>query len=259
MNFDFLTDWQFWSSLVAFLALGLSQAPPVRLWFKESNLDLEVQSSIYLSHLIGIQFFQVYVSLINTGGRSVRVRDIQLSVTRTGQESMTFPIQGLFQKRDDNQSVFFVPFTSRPGDEWAYICNFSPVPTREQERQFREAKSALQANINDKIRIRDNVGQMAGGINVPIRSGMVEADENLVTPFKEHFEQNFSMVVGEYQMTVTVVTDKVSASKDYDFTVFESDETDLRNIVNDYKFGTWITWDDPNKSKFIRIPIREAK
>lgn len=256
----FLSDWTFWSFVAAGAAVLLSQLPPVRLWFMKAKLEFEIQSVVYLSHNIGHPIFQVYVSLINTGGRSVRIHDIQLSITRTEQQTSTLPIQGYFQNRDDKQSIFFVPFASRPGGEWAHTCIFSPDTTREQERHYRRAKSALQTNINDKILVRNSVEKMAavGGANLPVRGGLVEADENALAPFTELFDQTFSMVVGEYRMTVTAVTDKLNISNQYDFTIFESDETDLRDIVKDYKFGKWITWDDVVESKFLRIPIRET-
>ena len=119
----FISDWTFWSFVVAATAVGLSQAPPIRLWFKKPRLDLEIQSSIYLSHLIGIQLFQVFVSLINTGGRTVRVRDIRLVVARTGQEPTTLPISGVFLKPEAARSVLFVPFTLRAADEWMHNCH----------------------------------------------------------------------------------------------------------------------------------------
>lgn len=101
------------------------------------------------------------------------------------------------------------------------------------------------------MRTRDGVPLSVGG-------GLIEADEEFVTPFRENFAQNFSLVAGEYQMTVTVVADSVNISNNYSFTLFESDENDLRNIVDDYKFGTWIYFDDSTKTKFFRIPLRET-
>lgn len=260
MKLDFLTNWQFWSSVAAFGALALSQLPPVRLWFKKPSLLLEIQSSIYVTHQIGIPFLQIYVSLINTGGRPVRVREIRLSVSRTGQEPITLPIQGVFSKPNDSQAVFFVPISIRPGGEWNANCNFFASTTREQERQFREAKSALQLNIYNKVQTRRNLEQMRtrDGVPLPVGDGLIEADEEFVTPFRENFAQNFSLVAGEYQMTVTVVADSVNISNNYSFTLFESDENDLRNIVDDYKFGTWIYFDDSTKTKFFRIPLRET-
>ena len=46
-------DWTFWSAVVAFLALVLSQLPPLHILFRRAKLDAEGHSQMRITHNIG--------------------------------------------------------------------------------------------------------------------------------------------------------------------------------------------------------------
>jgi hypothetical protein len=108
---SFYLDWQFWSAVVALLALALSQLPPVYLWFRPRRLDVEVHSRLLLTHKVGNPNVSMYVSIANTGGRELRVRGMRLSVSRDGKPLGVLPAQTYFETPSSQSSVLFVPFT----------------------------------------------------------------------------------------------------------------------------------------------------
>jgi len=113
-------------------------------------------------------------------------------------------------------------------------------------------------NIHDKIEQRKQLANIRSKIDVPPRGGLVEADEEVITPLMRAFEERFSLVAGEYRMRVTAIAGDIHVQKDYDFTIFESDEQDLRELADDYKFGAWIYWERTDKEKYLRVPVRES-
>ena len=46
----FYLDWTFWAVVVSFVAVILSQLPPVHLLLKPKRLDVEVHSRIQITH-----------------------------------------------------------------------------------------------------------------------------------------------------------------------------------------------------------------
>ena len=107
---DFLTNWTFWSFVAAAIAVALSQLPPVKLWFKKPSLDVELYSRISPTHKVGNPNAQLHIILTNTGGRSVRVREMSLRFTKDNEHRFTLPIENYSQHPNDTASVLFTPF-----------------------------------------------------------------------------------------------------------------------------------------------------
>jgi hypothetical protein len=59
-------------------------------------------------------------------------------------------------------------------------------------------------------------------------------------------------------MTVTVTGDNALTTSNYVFTIFESDENELRELAEDYKYGSGVYWNRPGTQNSIFVPIHEA-
>lgn len=226
-------DWQFWAAVVAALALVLSQLPPVHLWFRPRRLDVEVHSRIQITHKVGNPNVSMYVTVRNTGGRELRIRSMRLELTRDGKPIGTYPAQNYFEQPSSQQSVLFVPFSLKPGETWGYVTNFLNLFDRATEKAFRSSESALASDIRTKLR------------NAPqANSERVEAEPVLVTPFRTLFDRLFIWEPGEYVAKLLVDADPGSASfsREYRFTLFESDSDELRGHLNDYKYGAGLSY-----------------
>lgn len=221
-------DWQFWAAIVAGLALVLSQLPPIKLWFLPRKLDVEVHSRLRVAHWIGNPHISLFTSIRNTGGRSLRIKTVDISITRDGEALGLHPAQNYYEKVSDHATVLFLPFTLQPGDSWEHGVNFYKDFERATEKSIREHISALTADINGKLESKPESDKEP-----------VVAEQHLVDPFKVLFDRLFFWIPGEYVVELRVGAEPGGASftQKYRFTLFESDTSELRSYVEDYKLG----------------------
>jgi len=238
-------DWQFWSAIVAVLALVLSQLPPMILWFRPRRLEVEVHSRIQVTHKVGNPNVSMFVSVRNTGGRELRIRSLRIILSRDGGPSVGLPAQNYFESPSSQSSVLFVPFTLKPGDAWEHGTNFLNFFDRTTEKLYRESESKLVADIRRKLEA-----------NVENIKNAVIAEPDLVAPFMNLFEKLFMWQPGEYVVELIVEAERSSASfsRKYRFTLYESDSSNLRAYVEDYKFGGGISYNvDKNVGVFVPL------
>jgi len=230
-------DWQFWAALAAFLALILSQLPPIYLLVKPRRLDVEVHSRINVLHKVGNPNICLYVTLRNTGGRKLLIRSLRIDLSRDGKPLLTLPVQNYFENPSSTSPVLFVPFTLKPEDSWGHVVNFLNLFDRGTEKSFRESESKLSADIRKKLKERP-----AGN------EELVLAEPELVNPFINFFDKFFIWDTGEYVAQLIIETDhqKVSFSRQYRFMLYESDTRELREQTDDYKFGGGISYNVDN-------------
>ena len=245
----FLSDWTFWSFVVAALALWLSQIPPLKYVFQTAKLELEVFPRVSLSHRIGRSNFQIYLTVFNVGGRSVRLRSITLTLYRNGELVGEHPVINYFQDSSSNTPVLFTPKTLPVEAEWSHNCWFFVPFSRDHEREFRTLSADLQTDIAAKARAQ----RMAD----PNDTTLVVAEPENIAPLRDFFDREFELVAGEYRMQIELNGDVTSVSKDYDFTIFESDERFLRDLTEDYKYGAGVYFDRQDKSAWLSVDIRE--
>src|SRR5690606_16295838 len=86
-------DWSFWAVVVASIAVLLSQLPPIHVIYKKAKLDLELYSKISITHKLGNPNLQLHLILNNIGGRRVRVKDINVAISRDGIHLINLPAQ----------------------------------------------------------------------------------------------------------------------------------------------------------------------
>lgn len=135
-----ITDWKFWSALIAFLALILSQLPPIHILVRRAKLDLEVYSRIMITHKVGNPNLQIHLILRNVGGRTIRVKKMYAKISRDDNSVMHLPAQNYVASPKDNQLVLLTSFDLKPRTEWSHLVNFLNYFDRNEEKLYREAQ-----------------------------------------------------------------------------------------------------------------------
>lgn len=240
-------DWTFWAVIVALLAIILSQLPPVHILLRPKRLEVEVHSRIQVTHQVGNPNVGLYVSIGNTGGRELRIRRLQLDISRDGKSLGTLPAQNYFETPSSQSSVLFVPFSLKPGEHWGHAVNFLNFFDRQTEKLYRESQSALEADIRRKLDARPKGDEQ-----------VVVAEQTLIAPFAALFDRLFVWEPGEYVFSLSVNAEPGSASytRKYRFTLYESDTVALKKHAEDYQHGGGITYNVPRHIG-VFVPLAE--
>jgi hypothetical protein len=119
MSTVFLSDWRFWSFVASITAIILSQLPPIKQLVKKSKLDIELYSRIHITHKVGNPTLTAHIIIRNTGGKKVRVKEVNLELERDGQSICNLKAQNYYPDPKTNQGVILTPFSLNPDDEWS--------------------------------------------------------------------------------------------------------------------------------------------
>jgi hypothetical protein len=174
----------------------------------------------------------------------LRVTGLNLSFTSAQGESFVLPAANFFQKQADKDTTIFTSFPLLPGEEWGHIVTFFPYLTRQDDKYIKGLISRLHADILAKRKVLD------------FPKEDVRADETLVTPFIELLNRQFKWKADEYELVVSVTTQPPARLPDqrYRFTIFESDEADMRSVTEGYAFGYDIIVNtQSNAGLFVRL------
>lgn len=166
---------------------------------------------------------------------------------RDGKEINTLSAQNYLQTPSDTNTVLFTSFSLNPKEDWAHIVNFLNYFSRQDEKKYRSAESALANDIVEKRKHLKNEEELA------------ESTEELVLPFITMFDEKFIWIPGEYEISISVYTSIKNANitKRYRFTLFESDSAELSKVREEYKYGDDINWNS-GKHPGIVIQLSEA-
>jgi hypothetical protein len=243
----FYLDWRFWSAVVAFLALVLSQLPPLHILFRRAKLDAEAHSQMHITHKIGNPHAQLHLILNNTGGRELRIRAIELHFKRGNEDNFVLPAKNYFQLPGDKETVLFTSFKLKPGEEWAHIVNFFNLFSRQEDKLYRQLESNLRQDIVAKREVLED------------KDEMVSADDANVAPLFSFFEKKFRWLPGEYDMMLRVQTEPPDTmpSKHFRITLFESDAKELEDYRNDYRYGFGVSLNSA-RHVGVLVPLSEA-
>lgn len=244
---SFYFDWTFWAFVVSFIALALSQLPPIYVMCRRAKLDIEAYSLIHLTHRVGNPNAQLHLIVSNVGGREIKVKSIVLHFKRGNDDRFTLPAQNYLQAPGDKGTVLLTSFKLKPKDEWAHIVNFLNYFSRTDEKEFRQIESNLKNDIFKKQELPEN------------KDKIVEAASVNVQPVIEFFQQKFRWEVGEYEIALEIKTEpqQTTVLKRYRVTLFESDSAELRSYTDDYKIGAGVYWENGRHTGLI-LPLTEA-
>lgn len=242
----FYMDWTFWAVFVAFVAVVLSQLPPVHYMLKRARLDVELHSRIVLSHLVGNPNISAHLIINNIGGRVIKVKGMAVRIKRDDLDVGNFPSQTYWQSPNDSNSILFTQFLLKPSNEWTHIANFLNYFDRENEKKFKLLAAELKADIYKQRESFIDKEQIA------------DAKQERVDPLIELFNKNFIWLPGQYTLELVVDTNikRANITKKYRFILFESDSDELTKYTEEYKTGAGIYYPS-STSKGIAVQITD--
>lgn len=229
----FYLDWTFWTMVVATIALILSQLPPLIQLIKRSRIEVECFNIISLTHTMGNPNATLYISFQNVGGSEIKVESVTLKFSHADGDIFEIPGQTYFPTLESKNSVIMPPFRIKPQEAWEHSIVFFKRFNREDDKLYRSIGENLKLNISEK-KLKQ------------VEDEYVIADEGLVKPAIDFFNQRFKWKDGEYKVEVTAKTipNSASVSKNFRFTLFESDTNVLKKYIDDYKYGLGVYYYD---------------
>lgn len=225
LGIPFYLDWKFWSFAVSFTALVVSVLPHLKR-FTKAKLVGDVYQHMAVTHKVGNPNAQLFVMLTNSGGKSLRIKNISLDVKHG---DIAFAMSGVsyFRQSGDKDPLLLTPFRLSQGAEWGHLVAFHPVLSQQDQRVFKTFQGEIRKNI---VKKREGL---------PADSPLVEADADVLAPALAYFDKKFKWEPGEYEMTLRIATEpaNVFLPKRLRMTIFESDSLELRQGRNDLKHG----------------------
>lgn len=257
-----LKDPAFWSTVIAVVALILSQLPPVTDLLKPRELRIVVPDILNFSHYMGNLHLIGFSALHNVGGRNITVQKIECVMTDEEGRQWRLPAQTYLPNQANSGSgqpapeLFIGWISLKPGEHWAETVRFFKVWSVQDEEDATAISGRIRNDITAKLSQRK--------LGDPNK--LVEADENLVKEAKDFFEKRFTLAKGTYRLLVAAISEgnEVVRVRGFDFTLFDHQVRALRSAVDDYKTGAGIYFGnmDPSKTAYIRlrpIPDTEAQ
>jgi hypothetical protein len=240
-------DWQFWSAVVAALALLLSQLPPLHVLFRKARISCEAFSRMHITHKVGNPNAQWHLIIENTGGRTLRVKAISLTFRKAGGVQFDLPAQNYLRTPDSTDTIMFTPFRLAPGEEWSHIINFFSWFTRDDEKEYRRLESDIRSDILSQKEDPEN------------KDSLCEANSVTVEELTNFFHSHFKWAAGEYDLGLKVVTDhdQANITRNFRFSLFESESKELADYVEMYRFGAGVYWVSPAQPGLI-VPVHET-
>ncbi len=254
MNPTFYLDWTFWAFFVSAIALTLSQLPPIKTWFKKGKIDSEVYPTIKLTQKIGNPNLTINLYVRNTGGKRLRIKEINIALLKQGQIVANLPAKTYHPDPLISKDVLFTSFSLNPGDEWANEITCFNFFSREEESKYRTLESKLIAGINLQRKLYKEEHDEESPLDL-------EGDPETVAHLHKFFDEKFIWEDGEYRLDIALKTDdqKSHFVKSYRFTIFESQSEILKKSKEGIKFGYGVYLDriDLTSPNAIQLDIVE--
>lgn len=239
----FYLNWTFWSFVVAFTALVLSQLPKVNLWFKRKKIAFEMHDRITVNHWLGMPSISIFLGISNKGRSTLKIKKIELKIFREKANVANLESTSFFETSTSQVANLFFSFDLPSESTWNHSCWFSNSLDRNKEQKVRSIISEIDKNIAEKAKANSTLGVY------------LEADEHLVKELIDHKEKYFIWEPGEYYVEILIKSEpKISFKKNIRFTLYESDTNELNTYSSDYKFGMHY---HNQKNKGINIPISD--
>ncbi len=233
----FYLDWNFWTAVLAAVAIVLSQLPPIKLWFRKAKIDFELHSKISITHKIGNPNLQLHVIVSNIGGKKVKIKEINARIENDSAKKIEIPSQNYLQTSDTKNSILFTTFSIDRGEEWSHIVNLFNSFCREDEKEYRNMQKEMKVDLAKKLKVQKE--KRKNKESKDDEEDLVELDSKYINQSKSFFQKHFFWNPGEYKMTIDILTDQDSAnlSKTFRFIVFEVHTDQMKLVVDRYKYG----------------------
>jgi hypothetical protein len=231
----FYLELEFWSIMIASIAIILSQVSPVKLWFKKAKLEIDTYESIWISHHVGNPIVQINLILKNIGGRKISINKIFIDIFRDGEKISTLPLKNYLDKLNDTSYLQFGKFELEPNKEWNHGAKFLNFFSREDSKKYKEAERNIKNEI-EKLKVPTD------------QNKIIKADQSFTKPFIELFDKHFQWKDGNYSLNLHIKTEDNTANivKTIKFTIFESLKEEFESDKIRYESGDRIFWYSDN-------------
>lgn len=226
--------------VTSIIALILSQLPPLKTFLKRRKPVVTVGRFIALSHYIGLPEVQLYISISNDSYSNLKVRSIDIELTKLGQEKLKLPAFSVFEHLSGNIQRGFAPFTLKSDTEWSHTIRFYLPFSGSDEQRSKKIFYALKDDINQKL-----LENEARPSNEKLK--LVEADDSLVTELKDIYTSKKYWENADYKLKLRIGTDSATTTyeNEYNFFLSPPDIDFFDGLVERYKYGNTILAAEP--------------
>ncbi|MDR7120569.1 hypothetical protein [Rheinheimera soli] len=237
-------DWDFWNTMLALLALALTQLPLIRSFLSKPELEIDIHERITISHLIGNPSVVTYVSIKNLGHHDVKITKLFLHIRNQKNHLVTLNANLFYESSNNPSSPLvtrqFYPFHLKKDTNWGQTLCFWNYLDRDDEIDYKRAQEELQKELYQP---------WSSTAPPPPKIAV----EDKVVPFKRLFEKNFIWKKGEFFFEFELVTQPEAQynRKSMRITLYEADIIDLKKITERYCYGESITY--PSSASQITV------
>ncbi len=257
MNWTLLQDPGVWSTAIAFLALVLSQLPPIRELLRGLSLKINVADQVVLTHNLGLPHMIMFIDLRNTGGQAASVIELDCVIRDNEGKSWRLPAQTyqIPQPNNGPAELLIGSVVLKPSENWKGTIRCYRQWTETEEEEISAIRSEIQSSITSKLpRVSPEEQRL-------VPSELVEADKQCVDRGISFWSRNFDLHKGNYVLYFAALADnhKVVAVERFAFTLYESQIQSLKSIADDYKYGAGIYYlGNTNKDVIVRLRKTES-
>lgn len=237
-----------WSVLFSFVAIILSQLPPVRELFKGRKINIKISDTFQLYHHLGNPNVNIFIDIHNVGGRKVVIDRVECIFIDSDNKSQKLPAHTYISREftDSNGNPLEIPISQivlKPEDRWAEMARCYKFWSESDEEQANQFFLDLRNDIESQPRDENT---------------LVEAKTDVVNQIANFFTSHFSLHKGNYHLLIVALDgDNTPVEiKGYEFTLFENHIRALKSHVDDYKYGFGILYPQRDPMKFLWIRPR---
>ncbi len=237
-----LTDPTAWGTVVAAIAVVLSQIPPLKVYFQRAHLKLSFPDRFTVLHHLGNPQIMMLVTLENVCARKVTVTKMEglllpptgPAVVLPGQQYISRQLPGAGQLPPE---LLLVGISLKPDESWGENVRFFASFSEDEEDYVNRIIGGMKKDIWNKQMAR----QMAGSL-FP-----TETDEKLVADATAFFTHKFWLTKGNYTFLIAARDERgqLLAVQGTEFTLYENSISAMREATEEYKYGAGVYY--PNQ------------
>lgn len=236
-----------WGSIVAVVALVLSQLPPIKTWFSSPRIQTYIGGRLSLPHEVGIPKYDLMISLRNESDRSVVLSDLTLTVNYpdgASKSAMASDVMMLSIPSINFRSYPFTLISMPPGSTWEGSVIFSRKLTPAEVEEVAKIRLQIYKSMNKD----DNFSQFD-------RKVLTRADPSVVQLAQKFFNKQFDLDKGEYKATISASVDGAPRIlKTFGFVLYDYHIETIRSQVADFSLGHGII-SPPSYGKHVEVVI----
>lgn len=225
---------------VAFLAVLLSQFPPLHTVMGKAKPELSVDKFIIISHDLGKLNFNLPITILNSGSRTANIKKISCEIESESRNfNRTINVQAYYDSNtlDGARGLMNTAFggiSVKPDESWQNTISCFDAFNSEATAM----KMALGQKSRDYFR-----SYFADNPVTKQNAALVALPDEIFNIARAKFDEEFWLKIEDYKFTLTAELDngKVIDSNPVKLRVSTFDYEILMNITNQYKYGFGIS------------------